>query len=50
LQELGWIVGNNLEIDIRFGGISDIGQIQAAANELVATQPDLGRGLINAQP
>jgi hypothetical protein len=41
LQELGWIVGTNLEIDIRFGGISDIGQIQATAEELVATQPDL---------
>ena len=41
LAELRWIVGTNLEIVIRFGGLSDIGQIQAAAKELVATQPDL---------
>jgi putative ABC transport system substrate-binding protein len=41
LHELGWIVGTNLEIVTRFGGISDIGQIEAAAKELVATQPDL---------
>ena len=41
LHELGWIVGTNLEILTRFGGIGDIGRIQTAAKELVATQPDL---------
>src|SRR6478736_5863462 len=41
LHEFGWIVGTNLEIVTRFGGISDIGQIETAAQELVAAQPDL---------
>jgi len=41
LHEFGWIVGTNLEIVTRFGGISDIGQIETAAKELVAAQPDL---------
>jgi putative tryptophan/tyrosine transport system substrate-binding protein len=41
MHELGWIVGTNFEILTRFGGISDIGQIQTAAKELVSTHPDL---------
>ncbi len=41
MHELGWIVGTNFEIVTRFCGISDGGQIQTAAQELVSTHPDL---------
>jgi putative ABC transport system substrate-binding protein len=41
MHELGWIVGTNFEIVTRFGGISNSGQIQTAAQELVSIHPDL---------
>jgi putative ABC transport system substrate-binding protein len=40
LQELGWRQGENLQIDLRWGG-SDPMEIQALAAELVATKPEL---------
>jgi hypothetical protein len=41
LEKLGWIVGTNLQIEVRNGGIDDIAQIQSAAKELVALQPEV---------
>lgn len=40
LQELGWKQGENLQIDMRWGG-SDVSQIDRAAKELVALNPEL---------
>jgi putative ABC transport system substrate-binding protein len=40
LAELGWVDGQNLRIEIRWGG-SDVNQIRRLAKELVALQPDL---------
>jgi putative ABC transport system substrate-binding protein len=37
---LGWIVGRNVRIDVRWGG-SDINLSQAFAQELVGLQPDI---------
>src|SRR6476646_5818289 len=41
LQELGWTVGTNLQIEERNGGIDDSGKIQNSAKDLVSLQPDL---------
>jgi putative ABC transport system substrate-binding protein len=41
LEKLGWIVGTNLQIEVRNGGIDDTAQTQSAARGLVAMQPDL---------
>jgi putative ABC transport system substrate-binding protein len=45
LQELGWIEGRNLRIDVRFAG-GDADRLRAYAAELVALAPDVlvGRG------
>ena len=40
LQELGWIVGRNLQIDYRWSG-GDANRLQAHAAELVALQPEV---------
>src|SRR5215210_7235325 len=40
LAELGWIVGRNLQMEVRWGG-SDVKQIGVFAKELIALQPDL---------
>jgi len=40
LAELGWVDGQNLRIELRWGG-SDVNQIRMFAKELVALQPDL---------
>jgi hypothetical protein len=40
LADLGWTVGRNVRIDVRWGG-SDINLIQAFAQELVGLQPDI---------
>jgi hypothetical protein len=41
LQDLGWTVGSNLEVDVRFGSSNDTKRIQDVAKGLVATQPEL---------
>ena len=40
LQELGWIDGRNIQIEIRFGG-ADVARIRAQAADLVALAPDV---------
>jgi len=40
LAELGWLVGRNLRMEVRWGG-SDVTQIGIFAKELLALQPDL---------
>jgi ABC-type uncharacterized transport system substrate-binding protein len=40
LQSLGWIQGQNLQIDYRWAG-DDIAKMQSYAKELVAAQPDV---------
>jgi putative tryptophan/tyrosine transport system substrate-binding protein len=40
LQELGWIEGRNIQIDIRWAG-ADPNKARTFAKELVATQPDV---------
>jgi putative tryptophan/tyrosine transport system substrate-binding protein len=40
LSKLGWTAGRNVQIDYRWPG-NDIDRIRAAANELVATKPDV---------
>ena len=40
LQELGWIDGRNIQIEIRFGG-ADVARIRAHAAELVVLAPDV---------
>src|SRR5215208_7374214 len=40
LAELGWLVGRNLRMEVRWGG-SDVTQIAIFAKELLALQPDL---------
>src|SRR5262249_32452402 len=40
LAELGWTVGRNMRIDIRWAG-TDINRIRAFAQELVGLQPDI---------
>jgi putative tryptophan/tyrosine transport system substrate-binding protein len=40
LSELGWAVGPNLQIEIRWGG-GDINRIRTLAKELVAMRPDV---------
>src|SRR5262252_524654 len=40
LQELGWIDGRNIQIEIRFGG-ADVARIRAQAADLVALAPDI---------
>ena len=39
LQELGWVIGRNLQIDYRWGA-GDIDRIRTYAAELVAMKPD----------
>ncbi len=39
LREVGWIEGNNIRVDYRFGG--DFAKINASATELVALAPEL---------
>ena len=41
LSELGWIVGRNLQMDIRWDADSSIDQRQIFAKELVSLQPDV---------
>src|SRR6516165_3894278 len=38
--ELGWTVGRNVRMDLRWGG-TDITRIRALAQELVGLQPDI---------
>jgi putative ABC transport system substrate-binding protein len=40
LNGLGWKQGENIQIDLRWGG-SDLDRIEAAAKELVASNPEL---------
>src|SRR5262245_31342873 len=40
LAELGWKQGENIQIDMRWGG-TDVGRMEAAARELLASNPDL---------
>jgi putative tryptophan/tyrosine transport system substrate-binding protein len=40
LSKLGWTAGRDVQIDYRWPG-NDIDRIRAAANELVATKPDV---------
>jgi putative tryptophan/tyrosine transport system substrate-binding protein len=40
LADLGWTVGRNVRMDVRWAG-GDINQIQAFARELVGLQPDI---------
>ena len=40
LQELGWIEGRNIQIEIRFAG-ADAGRMRADAAELVALAPEV---------
>jgi putative ABC transport system substrate-binding protein len=40
LHERGWIEGNNIQIDIRYGA-ADLDRMRACAKELVALQPDV---------
>src|SRR5262249_34197853 len=40
LQETGWVVGRNSEIDIRWGLSGDLERIRKNATELVALAPD----------
>src|SRR5262245_44670007 len=40
LEELGWIEGRNIQIDLRFGA-SDVDRMQRLAKELVDTRPEL---------
>jgi putative ABC transport system substrate-binding protein len=40
LAELGWTVGRNVRIDLRYAG-GDINRIRALAAELVGLQPDI---------
>jgi putative ABC transport system substrate-binding protein len=41
LQELGWTVGHNVQIDYRWGAGSDTDRIRKYASELVALAPDV---------
>jgi putative tryptophan/tyrosine transport system substrate-binding protein len=40
MQKAGWIEGNNIRLDYRFGG-GDLLKITSSADELVALNPDL---------
>src|ERR1700745_429618 len=40
LADLGWTVGGNVRMDLRWGG-GDINRIRALAPELVGLQPDI---------
>ena len=40
MQKAGWIEGNNIQVDYRFGG-GDLAKITASAAELVALNPDV---------
>src|SRR6516225_2408259 len=40
LADLGWTLGRNVRIDLRWGG-ADINRIRAFAQELVGLQPDI---------
>jgi putative ABC transport system substrate-binding protein len=40
MQEAGWVDGNNIRLDYRFGG-GDLAKINASAAELVALAPEL---------
>ena len=40
LADLGWTVGRNVRIDIRWAG-TDVNRIQALAQELVGLRPDI---------
>jgi putative ABC transport system substrate-binding protein len=40
LADLGWTVGRNVRMDLRWGG-GDINRIRALAQELVGLQPDI---------
>ena len=41
LQQLGWVEGRNIRIDVRWGALDDAEVRQRSAKELVALQPDL---------
>jgi putative tryptophan/tyrosine transport system substrate-binding protein len=40
LQQLGWMEGSNIQLDVRWGA-GDVGRIQAYAKELVGKTPDV---------
>ena len=40
LTELGWKLGNNIELEYRWPG-AELNQVSIAANEIVAMRPDL---------
>ena len=41
LAQLGWTEGRNLQIDVRWGGSSDVDRARSLAKELVALKPDV---------
>ena len=41
LADLGWTVGGNLRMDLRWGGLDDANRLRALAKELVGLQPDV---------
>src|SRR6516225_3809854 len=41
LADLGWTVGRNVRMDLRWGGGDDINRIRALAQELVGLRPDI---------
>ena len=41
LQELGWTVGRNVQIDYRWGAVGDADQIQRYATELASLAPEV---------
>jgi putative ABC transport system substrate-binding protein len=41
LEQLGWIEGRNIQLDIRWVAANDTASLQRFAKELVALQPDL---------
>src|ERR1044072_4191613 len=41
LQQVGWTVGRNVRIDVRWSPPGDVEALQRFAKELVALQPDL---------
>jgi putative ABC transport system substrate-binding protein len=40
MREAGWIEGNNMQLDVRFGG-GNLAKINAASDDLVALRPEL---------
>jgi putative ABC transport system substrate-binding protein len=41
LEDLGWTVGRNVRMEVRWGGLDDTNRLRALARELVGLQPDI---------